>query len=323
MMKTTQQPRWYKCDLPKEELKVLMQKSDAAGIRHTILYLALLIGLGVAAYHALGTAWMIPAFFAYGTVYCFFNHMMHETFHGTPFRSKALNGFWCWIAAFFNGVEMVHNRYGHLQHHNYTYYEEADPEIEIQRPVSIWKMIPKFFAVGLFNPVSVVRHALGLMDADVRAMVPKNEWRKMIWSSRFWLLGHGCIIASCLVFHTWLPLVYTVFARFYGAPLGRSLDLIQHVGMAVNVRDHRLCTRDVYLNPLTRFLYWNMNYHIEHHMFPAVPFHALPHLHEKIKDQLPRTYTGWLDAYRELIPTVLEQQKNPQHYFTPELPETA
>ncbi|QBG47202.1 hypothetical protein EGM51_07255 [Verrucomicrobia bacterium S94] len=94
-MKATDKPRWYKCDVPKNELKQLIQKSDAAGLLHTLLYLALLISLGTVAYFSLGTPWMIPAFFAYGTVYCFWNHMMHETFHGTPFKNKRLNGFWC------------------------------------------------------------------------------------------------------------------------------------------------------------------------------------------------------------------------------------
>ena len=41
--------------------------------------------------------------------------------------------------------------------------------------------------------------------------------------------------------------------------------------------------RTVYMNPVLRFLYWNMNYHIEHHMFPMVPYHALPKLHEEMK----------------------------------------
>ena len=53
--------------------------------------------------------------------------------------------------------------------------------------------------------------------------------------------------------------------------------LLQHIGLADNVIDHRLNTRTVYMNPITRFIYWNMNYHVEHHMFPMVPYHALPH----------------------------------------------
>ena len=34
--------------------------------------------------------------------------------------------------------------------------------------------------------------------------------------------------------------------------------------------------RTVLMNPVSRFIYWNMNYHVEHHMFPMVPYHALP-----------------------------------------------
>ena len=38
---------------------------------------------------------------------------------------------------------------------------------------------------------------------------------------------------------------------------------------------------------LSRVLYWNMNYHIEHHLYPSIPFHALPALNAAIRDQLP------------------------------------
>ena len=58
-------------------------------------------------------------------------------------------------------------------------------------------------------------------------------------------------------------------------------------GMAEDVLDHRLNSRTVYMNPVFRFLYWNMNYHVEHHMFPMVPYHALPKLHEEMKAVLP------------------------------------
>ena len=44
----------------------------------------------------------------------------------------------------------------------------------------------------------------------------------------------------------------------------------QHLGLAEDVLDHRLNSRTVYMNPFFRFVYWNMNYHVEHHMFPMV-----------------------------------------------------
>ena len=55
--------------------------------------------------------------------------------------------------------------------------------------------------------------------------------------------------------------------------------------------------------PMTE-TYWNMNYHVEHRMFPMVPYHALPRLHEMIKHDLPAANGGFIDAYREILPWV-------------------
>jgi fatty acid desaturase len=58
-------------------------------------------------------------------------------------------------------------------------------------------------------------------------------------------------------------------------------------GLADNVVDYRLNTRTVYMNPITRFIYWDMNYDTDHHMCPLVRFHAMPRLHELVKNDLP------------------------------------
>jgi len=53
-----------------------------------------------------------------------------------------------------------------------------------------------------------------------------------------------------------------------------------------------------------RFLCWNMNYHAEHHYAPSVPFHALPALHRRIGEHLPRA-RGYLGAHREILRQLL------------------
>jgi fatty acid desaturase len=74
------------------------------------------------------------------------------------------------------------------------------------------------------------------------------------------------------------------------------------------------------MNPISRFIYWNMNYHVEHHMFPMVPYHALPKLHEIIKNDLPKPNNSMLEAYRELLPVVLRQLRYEDEYLHRELP---
>jgi fatty acid desaturase len=77
------------------------------------------------------------------------------------------------------------------------------------------------------------------------------------------------------------------------------------------------------MNPVFRFLYWNMNYHVEHHMFPMVPYHALPRLHAEVAADMPTPYPSLLAAYREIVPTLLRQLREPDYYVRRELPAAA
>jgi fatty acid desaturase len=63
-----------------------------------------------------------------------------------------------------------------------------------------------------------------------------------------------------------------------------------------------------------------MNYHVEHHMFPMVPYHALPELHKEMKGDCPPPYAGFRHAYREIVPTLLRQLKDPTHFVRRHLP---
>ena len=63
-----------------------------------------------------------------------------------------------------------------------------------------------------------------------------------------------------------------------------------------------------------------MQYHIEHHVFPQVPFYNLPKLHELIKSQLPKSNRGFIDAYWEIIPAMLKQSKDSTYNIEKELP---
>jgi fatty acid desaturase len=89
------------------------------------------------------------------------------------------------------------------------------------------------------------------------------------------------------------------------------------------VLDHRLNSRTVYMNRVSRFVYWNMNYHVEHHMFPMVPYHRLPALHERLKADLPAPTPSILAGYIEMIPAFLRQLRNEDYYLQRALPPTA
>ena len=121
--------------------------------------------------------------------------------------------------------------------------------------------------------------------------------------------------------HSLLPaMLVGVLPTMYGSWLQLLFGLTQHAGLDEDVLDHRLNSRTVMMNPVFRFLYWNMNYHVEHHMFPLVPYHALPRLHEAIRHDCPPAYPSLLDAFREIVPAVLRQAKDPSYFVRRELP---
>ena len=116
-----------------------------------------------------------------------------------------------------------------------------------------------------------------------------------------------------------LPVLIT-FAPFYGGLLLFLCNNTQHVGLQDEVSDYRLCTRTIYLNPVVEFLYWHMNYHIEHHMHAAVPCYKLARLHRAIKHELPYITYGLIETWSVIITIIRRQNIEPTYQFVPKLP---
>ena len=313
---------WYRPAIARKELKELTVRSDAKGLADFGLWIVCLFLSGLLAYKLRGSFWCIPAFFLYGTIYSSCDARWHECAHGTPFRTRWLNETFYQLCSIMNMKEGTFTRWSHTRHHTETIMVGLDPEIQVMRPADLKRVLLDFLWIpdAILMLRGMVVHAVGIPSAQARDFVPQSEWRKMFWWSRFYLLVYAGMIAWSVYLRSWLPLLFFPLARLYGGWLHQIFSLTQHAGLAENVRDHRLNTRTVELAPMLRFLYCSMNYHIEHHMFPMVPFYGLPQLHEKIEGDLPRTYTGLLDAYREIVPTLLKQSKDANYFVLRELP---
>jgi len=221
-----------------------------------------------------------------------------------------------------NMKEGTFTRWSHTRHHTETIMVGLDPEIQVMRPANLTSVLLDFLwipdAIQMFRVM--ILHALGIPSKQAKDFVPQSEWRKMFWWSRSYLLIYAGMIGWSTATRSWLPVLFFPLARLYGGWLHQLFALTQHAGLAENVRDHRLNSRTVRLNPVFRFLYFNMNYHIEHHMFPMVPFHALPDLHERVRSELPYTYSGLIDAFREIVPALIKQSKDANYCVLRELP---
>jgi fatty acid desaturase len=52
-------------------------------------------------------------------------------------------------------------------------------------------------------------------------------------------------------------------------------------------------TRTLQTSAFVRWWLWNMNYHAEHHAWPAVPWHCLPAVHRQVVGYLDHVATGY------------------------------
>ena len=167
---------------------------------------------------------------------------------------------------------------------------------------------------------SFVRHAFGKISKEERAYIPKSELGKVIWEDRITVVIYLGTVLACIAMRSLLPAMLIGLPRFYGRWLLMIVGLTQHLGLDEDVLDHRLNSRTVYMNPILRFIYWNMNYHVEHHMYPMVPYYALAALHEEVKHDCPAANSGIVDVWREILPAVLRQVRDHDYYIHKQLP---
>ena len=317
---------WYHTEIPRKQMKELMKREDGPAIRDTAIWLGsmvVLAGLGIWFW---GSWLAVPVFLAYGVLYgSASDSRWHECGHGTAFKTMWMNDAVYQIACFMIMRNPVTWRWSHTRHHTDTVIVGRDPEIAVMRPPDLMRLVLNFF--GLLDAwhamIDMVRNAFGVISAAEKTLVPESEQPKAIRIARIWLLVYAATIALSISTWSFLPLMLIGLPRLYGAWHHVMTGLLQHGGLADNVIDHRLNSRTVYMNPISRFIYWYMYYHVEHHMFPMVPYHALPQLHAMIKDDLPAPNPSMLDGYREMIPAFLRQLRNEDYFLKRALPGTA
>jgi fatty acid desaturase len=102
------------------------------------------------------------------------------------------------------------------------------------------------------------------------------------------LLVAGTIAAPGLVLRLWLAPLLVTFCGVLPAT-----GMSEHYGCALE-GDAFATTRTVLSNRAFRFLVWNNNFHVVHHLLPSVPFHQAPKLHAYIEPRLQHLSPSYL-----------------------------
>lgn len=319
-------PAWYRTQVDPVAIRALMEKSDAIAARDTALWIGLMglfAGLGIWLWPSW---WSVPFWLAYGVLYgSASDSRWHECGHNTAFKTAWMNSVVYHIACFMLMRSPIAWRASHVRHHTDTIIVGRDPEIVAMRPPDLARL-----AINLFGLVDawnlskrMLMHASGRIDPQEATYLRPQDHATVILTARIWISIYSVTLVSALWLGSLLPLMLIGLPRLYGAWHHVMTGFLQHLGLAENVTDHRLNTRTVLMNPVSRFIYLNMNYHIEHHMFTMVPYYNLPKLHALIRHDTPAPEPSIAAAFRRLLPVLWKQLRYEDAVIIPELPSTA
>lgn len=297
--------------LSKDILLPLMQRRNGPAFLQFFVLLVCFLGTSTWIVLAWDSAWwnMALSYLIFGTLVCSTFAGLHETAHNTAFQSRR----WNRIAASVLGVLHFYPasifRALHFTHHRHTHQPGMDPEITLAgKPApSTIGSLPMYLGwltglpLLLFKLGMITMCAIGLPEAVRKRLYPfirPKERAQVVPESLLVLATHTGIALLALLVHP----------GFWGILIGQCIGhaflaaylIMEHNGLP-HEGDIMKRTRSIQAPVLLKRIMWNMPYHAEHHAYPAVPFYALPALHQELKPEILHGEEGHLKFHLKIV----------------------
>jgi fatty acid desaturase len=283
--------------LPTEAKATLTTRSDKAGIRHLALHAGVIVFFG--ALIVIKVPFWLLLMIPQGILIAFLFTLAHEATHKTPFASERLNEWAGWGSGVRLFQPFLWFRCFHLMHHSYTNIPEHDPELTgLPKPNDwpdfLWQVSSIQYWQGKVGVLAT--NAFGPITAPY---IPERSHARLRSEARRMLAIYAGALAFTLFINPALIWAWLIPLTI-GFPVLRIYLLAEH-GRCPTVANMFDNTRTTYTNAIVSFLAWNMPYHVEHHVFPQVPFYLLPEFHRHIQDHLQVTSNGYSVFTRDYI----------------------
>ena len=208
----------------------------------------------------------------------------HELFHRNVLTSRRANGFLFRACSILTWSNDAFFELTHPLHHRHTLGAadiEANADARIPAGQVFWLITLDM--PGLFRRLRLLfLNAAGRIpgDARIQALAPYGspEWKAVRDGARRVLAVQAALAAVFLAAGQPILLAGVTLAPFMLSGFNRALALLQHAGLKAGEPETRFeaSTRTVRLGPIGAFFYANMNLHLAHHIWPAIPFYNLP-----------------------------------------------
>jgi len=284
------------------QLKDLSVRANLPGLIRAISHYALIALVGTLIWQVAiryGVVWTTPLIIIQGYLIAFLFMAVHEAAHKTVFTSRRLNEALGHASSLM--IVLPYEQYAlfHWDHHRFTQDPDRDPELVTATiPSSVTRLAIAYTGiVQLTNRIRLlVRRAV--TGQAVAPWIPESKQSMVVREARIYALVYLALLIASIAFSSMMLLWCWLVPLYVGQLFLRPYLYAEHTGCE-RTRSAYENTRTTYTDRLTKWFTWNMPFHVEHHAYPSVPFHALPKLNLIIDERIAHRGQGYRAVTRE------------------------
>jgi fatty acid desaturase len=217
----------------------------------------------------------------------------HEAVHGTLSKNRTRNG--VFGAACAIPVLQNYSAYTvlHLRHHAHLG-EDRDPDHYAAYTRWTWLIfIMNWLRLLIGYPVYIT-------------MIPILGWKHGTWRDRAGIAAEvaATVALGVAIYH--LPLPAGFFWHAWCVPMILINFMVNVRGMSQHTlltesTDEVRGTRSILTSRVVAFFMCNENYHLEHHLYPGVPWYHLPRVHAELAADLSARGAPYIGSYTAFV----------------------
>ncbi len=216
----------------------------------------------------------------------------HRVHYTHPLANRLAGMFWATITS----VNFTLYKHFHLDHHQFVGTDEdTEPAGEFDSLKSYLSSLPTIHFFYTFWRMSVNalrgRFPHFIRNETQRRDVLLDDLALVVWFGG--MLACTVLAPKLILVSYWVPLIL-----FF--PMVFLFSLPEHYGCDHST-DWRRNTRTVTSNSAVSYLYWNGNYHADHHIFPRIPSRYLPAAHALLKEEFAFSGRSYATFHLSLI----------------------
>lgn len=299
----SERPTYFGLDLPTQVRRELYAHTWWASPIQTICllggYVTLsIVGLTCNSWLLYPLVWTLQGFI----LSCFLG-ASHDCAHSTYSARRPVNrvaGVLWSSAILFNFT--LYKAY-HLEHHRSTAIEgDTEPRGQFHSILEYVTCVP---ALGFFT--SFWKMSFGLTGGKYPHFIRGNQERRAAVVDNWILAGWVGITIAYSIVSPWFMLKAYWMPLLFFFPMVFFTSLPEHYGCSLT--DNPLSnTRSVLSNAAFRFLFWNGNFHAEHHALPGVPSWNLIKLHRLIGHRFENREVSYLRFHVALVTALIQRR---------------